>query len=269
MRWACWFRIPVHPRERGEQPPDSEWQTGVHGSSPRTRGTDQLPEEFNQRGRFIPANAGNRLIIVPTFYVTPVHPRERGEQPHAGDHRDTYARFIPANAGNRFPLTKPITLSTVHPRERGEQCCHVYAITLQGGSSPRTRGTASNGAGLRWVHRFIPANAGNSFVSSGMWPLTSVHPRERGEQFAHCPENGFEFGSSPRTRGTALENGFGIVSIRFIPANAGNRIFAGDDLIPVPVHPRERGEQPDRDRAAQSVRGSSPRTRGTEKDANL
>ena len=54
---------------------------GIHGSSPRTRGTDpqrlaRLPEI-----RFIPAHAGNSSAAGELASEWTVHPRARGEQP--------------------------------------------------------------------------------------------------------------------------------------------------------------------------------------------
>ncbi len=70
----------VHPRGRGEQsrylPKNVEWC----GSSPRTRGTGEVGCWPDGRGRFIPADAGNRSISLNGVTSTPVHPRGRGEQ---------------------------------------------------------------------------------------------------------------------------------------------------------------------------------------------
>ena len=55
-------RSAVHPRGRGEQ---STWVTvprSFCGSSPRTRGTDPNTPHRSPGGRFIPADAGNRLL---------------------------------------------------------------------------------------------------------------------------------------------------------------------------------------------------------------
>ena len=50
------------------------------GSSPRTRGTAEIKHAILRFVRFIPAHAGNRLMMIRFIAATPVHPRARGEQ---------------------------------------------------------------------------------------------------------------------------------------------------------------------------------------------
>ena len=90
-----------------------------------------------------------------------------------------------------------------------------------------------------------------------------VHPRLRGELFA-CHKLSFAlFGSSPLTRGTLTEFLWPRLSMRFIPAYAGNSegqsIRAGSET----VHPRLRGELLPRTSRTKNAFGSSPLTRGT------
>ena len=56
-----------------------------------------------------------------------------------------------------------------------------------------------------------------------------------------------------------------LLSLRFIPACAGNRIFWPQPEICTPVHPRVCGEQLDVAHLTSCQYGSSPRVRGTEK----
>ena len=77
-------------------------------------------------------------------------------------------------------------------------------------------------------------------------------------------------GSSPRVRGTALDETPGVVPVRFIPACAGNRLCKVILCMLYPVHPRVCGEQPSTRLQAWSQYGSSPRVRGTVfKSANI
>ncbi len=57
--------------------------------------------------------------------------------------------------------------------------------------------------------------------------------------------------------------GFRRISDRFIPACAGNSTKATSTMIPVPVHPRVRGEQTLAGVQGHAWIGSSPRARGT------
>ena len=153
--------LAVHPRGRGEH-----WLAqvlaNVHGgSSPRTRGTPIDHDAAVGVTRFIPADAGNTHSPHPRGFVSPVHPRGRGEHCRVGRQmggelgssprtRGTrvaaiqppfQGRFIPADAGNtRAGLTRT-RATTVHPRGRGEHDFFTDQFRANIGSSPRTRGT--------------------------------------------------------------------------------------------------------------------------------
>ncbi len=111
---------PVHPRDRGEHfrllsPPRCE-----HGSSPRSRGTQEKDLRKRTLLRFIPAIAGNTRTACRRRWAPPVHPRDRGEHSYSfsrirsnsgssprsrGTLKNSgrlrgHSRFIPAIAGN-------------------------------------------------------------------------------------------------------------------------------------------------------------------------
>ena len=132
--------------------------------------------------------------------------------------------------------------------------------------------------------RFIPAYAGNSFVSphtgrhdAGSSPLTrgtllaikasrcarTVHPRLRGELDNPLSSMVGTTGSSPLTRGTQRKNNIGRAFNRFIPAYAGNSGMRRSTVLSSSVHPRLRGELYSRLTFMIGCRGSSPLTRGT------
>ena len=77
-------------------------------------------------------------------------------------------RFIPARAGNTLALCSSMLAVSVHPRAGGEHAQAGAHPALQGGSSPRGRGT------LHWIKsasrfiRFIPARAGNTLYGKGL-----------------------------------------------------------------------------------------------------
>ena len=70
----------------------------------------------------------------------------------------------------------------------------------------------------------------------------SVHPRLRGELCQRDTAVSGSDGSSPLTRGTLRLCAKSNVSIRFIPAYAGNSLFWLLDSECFSVHPRLRGE---------------------------
>ncbi len=130
----------VHPRERGEHRLTYAITSPSSGSSPRARGTQVLTRFKYCLMRFIPASAGNTIVIKRPWICRAVHPRERGEHDERNQierwrigssprARGTLLRcggllnrrrFIPASAGNTFRVFDAPSSSAVHPRERGE-----------------------------------------------------------------------------------------------------------------------------------------------------
>ena len=96
--------------------------------------------------------------------------------------------------------------------------------------------------------------------------MMPVHPRERGEHWGMLDLKGDTYGSSPRARGTHHRRIQPRRSHRFIPASAGNTLIHHSGAIPMPVHPRERGEHAVAAMEMLGASGSSPRARGTRKD---
>ncbi len=113
------------------------------------------------------------------------------------------------------------------------------------------------------MRRFIPAWAGNTKRSHESRPGASVHPRVGGEH-AHMrfPAKPLR-GSSPRGRGTRVQEPERILIHRFIPAWAGNTPTRGDRLNRKAVHPRVGGEHLPIYSNVSLRYGSSPRGRGT------
>ncbi len=276
--------LTVHPRVRGEQNRAKGAGLRVFGSSPRARGTGQQVDYGIDRARFIPACAGNRVKQTAGVSVAPVHPRVRGEQLHAAGpewdlngssprargtvdrttRRAVVQRFIPACAGNRRGSSFARVSSQVHPRVRGEQSPPAGGAGQKPGSSPRARGTAYSHDAACWKLRFIPACAGNSFLSLILSSIYTVHPRVRGEQWYTALTITCRTGSSPRARGTAYGVESGHPQKRFIPACAGNSVTLPSHSQPSTVHPRVRGEQPRMEKNHLVTYGSSPRARGTD-----
>ena len=273
----------VHPRARGEQSMARVYASTSSGSSPRTRGTATSRRTHTPQGRFIPAHAGNSVVLWCAMPPVSVHPRARGEQQgelavfhRAGGSsprtRGTVPvqqpanrghRFIPAHAGNSLGGLGRNLPAAVHPRARGEQGKGGAELAPVGGSSPRTRGTDSPAHTAWRTRRFIPAHAGNSEAPIPANDANAVHPRARGEQSTAYTCGGLYRGSSPRTRGTVDGGHVGDGHSRFIPAHAGNSAAPAVLAGPRSVHPRARGEQRVLTSSSTQITGSSPRTRGT------
>ena len=152
-------------------------------------------------------------------------------------------RFIPAHAGNRYCGVAIFARTAVHPRACGEQRRPDAQKSGSTGSSPRMRGTVESASVLTGLKRFIPAHAGNRSHTSAKLKAQPVHPRACGEQWRMMAMSPYQYGSSPRMRGTGAQPVNPVAVERFIPAHAGNRgCFPARPLADA-VHPRACGEQ--------------------------
>ena len=278
---------PVHPRAGGEHVPLLLLLHPGGGSSPRGRGTRTSCCAPGWYRRFIPARAGNTSSSMIRRCSIPVHPRAGGEHiclrvimcsldgssprgrgtPRSGRSGRARGRFIPARAGNTRTRRSARSYQTVHPRAGGEHRPTATLTGITGGSSPRGRGTREQAQEARRPRRFIPARAGNTPGASASRPHNPVHPRAGGEHGLPNTSNPPMSGSSPRGRGTllvalALDDGH-----RFIPARAGNTRPPASGTRPSPVHPRAGGEHFISSRWTAALYGSSPRGRGTRREA--
>ena len=115
------------------------------GLSPLARGTLESEGRFRQGVRFIPAGAGNTLVVRFWNPIKAVYPRWRGEHAPcnlcAADSAglsplargtpiipagiERLSRFIPAGAGNTSRLAATRLLAPVYPRWRGEHTKHT------------------------------------------------------------------------------------------------------------------------------------------------
>ncbi len=174
----------VHPRASGEHDVLEVAGPAGDGSSPRERGTRHPQARARLRDRFIPARAGNTLLLTAAFNPTPVHPRASGEHtPHRrlahaargssprerGTQRHLAGaalavRFIPPRAGNTKSRAAASAARSVHPRASGEHDLWAAGRSWCTGSSPRERGTPAFRRINRGYWRFIPARAGNTFA---------------------------------------------------------------------------------------------------------
>ena len=158
---TCRIRFSDHPRACGEltSPPTST--PNVCGSSPRMRGTPEDGVHASLVSRIIPAHAGNSIPGKPIPSSTSDHPRACGElafmaasskgkfgssprmrgTPGSHTFLARSLRIIPAHAGNFSSSEFRVPLPTDHPRACGELIRNPFSVGIDGGSSPRMRGT--------------------------------------------------------------------------------------------------------------------------------
>src|SRR5690554_134853 len=186
--------------------------------------------------------------------------RGTGQQTVAADIDD---RFIPADAGNGVLRPERIRIEAVYPRGCEERDVQPALHCLVSGLSPRMRGTETifnNGVNNG---RFIPADAGNGFLSFKHQAGFTVYPRGCGERIPYQLLDAWARGLSPRMRGTVISMGNSPNERRFIPADAGNGPTRIPASILLPVYPRGCGEREPARQAGGCLRGLSPRMRGT------
>ena len=213
--------------------------------------------------RFIPAPAGNGTYCLRVAITSPVHPRACGERSlkkakfgsddgssprlrgTAKPKRQQLdpVRFIPAPAGNGLQTAKRNGSLPVHPRACGERISSSGPIQAVIGSSPRLRGTAAHHRHEALARRFIPAPAGNGGGDFAHLGCATVHPRACGERRRGLCTSGVRNGSSPRLRGTDMQQQRPALNQRFIPAPAGNGGVNDPDRTAIAVHPRACGER--------------------------
>ena len=188
-----------HPRVCGEH--FHSWFGTVHGlgSSPRMRGTRNINPRRTFRMGIIPAYAGNTTERSSRATATRDHPgntrRDRSHEQYRQDHPrvcgehssrmleklasvgssprmrgtpvvppayPTFTGIIPAYAGNT-PRPDPWTgFPGDHPRVCGEHRSLSDLSDLEGGSSPRMRGTPVSRLRFYRIRGIIPAYAGNT-----------------------------------------------------------------------------------------------------------
>ena len=212
----------------------------------------------------------------------PAHPRSRGENaiedlaymPAPGSSPLTRGkppedsslarplRLIPAHAGKTASSRRCRRWRTAHPRSRGENAEKTRDTDDRPGSSPLTRGKLHTARDERRLEGLIPAHAGKTGRQAADQRHESAHPRSRGENIIEGVDRLSPLGSSPLTRGKhGIRQEF-IGEDGLIPAHAGKTTALLTVIVPIPAHPRSRGENTGRQRPSDAGRGSSPLTRG-------
>ena len=110
----------AHPRSRGEniRPRLVVWENV--GSSPLTRGKQNMTRATRWRLGLIPAHAGKTREHSCRLRTRRAHPRSRGENLPSRRNPATQNRLIPAHAGTTAGYSARLCASWAHPRSRGE-----------------------------------------------------------------------------------------------------------------------------------------------------
>ena len=129
--------------------------------------------------------------------------------------------IIPAHAGLTYTLPKGHTWKRDHPRACGAHMKKRASDSPVPGSSPRMRGSRYAEHEATVPDGIIPAHAGLTCAgcthSSGPWD----HPRACGAHILTKLLDDTAVGSSPRMRGSLVQEGQGLGWLGIIPAHAG------------------------------------------------
>ena len=172
------------------------------------------------------------------------------------------SRIIPALAGNTPVIDEIAWAEEDHPRSRGEYVTGEFHLSPKPGSSPLSRGILSTWTPPSNPVRIIPALAGNTGVAGAPYGAPEDHPRSRGEYQCGHSDLSLGCGSSPLSRGIHHFSPLLRMSLRIIPALAGN---TSSRLLTISMrgdHPRSRGEYPWLKCPTAWLMGSSPLSRG-------
>ena len=246
------------------------------------RGTPFKFKDIIFQSGIIPADAGNTIMTPTELALLEDHPRGCGEHkptPLSGRHcRGSSPRMrgtlgiivisglllgiIPADAGNTSCHRHRAYASEDHPRGCGEHYTWPYGVDLSEGSSPRMRGTRQGMRALMKSQLIIPADAGNTASSMTGTGTTKDHPRGCGEHSAYLGYCSDRRGSSPRMRGTRVEEVGFRLRTGIIPADAGSTYCTVGICSVAQDHPRGCGEHDPQQGSLLRGARSSPRMRG-------
>ena len=196
---------------------------GVHrGIIPAYAGNTLSPRRVHWRPEDHPRVCGEHGVWPASSSGMPgSSPRMRGTP---GNWRRCCVRtgIIPAYAGNTSPVLRRCFWPRDHPRVCGEHIVRPAVWRWIRGSSPRMRGTRNEHFVFHLATGIIPAYAGNTSASNRARWCARDHPRVCGEHAYAVVDGSFQWGSSPRMRGTPFDvSDFPMLS-GIIPAYAGN-----------------------------------------------
>ena len=238
-------------------------RSSYQGSSPHTRGAQELVYPFRDDCRIIPAYAGSTLGLDSPDHEGTDHPRIRGEHrlfgviggedsgssPHTRGAQGSripggvLRRIIPAYAGSTTACHSQSGAGRDHPRIRGEHYDRLLYYDTDSG--------------------IIPAYAGSTMADERLPVGRPDHPRIRGEHRKMSSRRSTRRGSSPHTRGAPFgacaplsiiadhprirgEHTVVITApgrlVGIIPAYAGSTAAGASRASGPADHPRIRGE---------------------------
>ena len=190
------------------------------------------------------------------------HPRACGENGGGGVGVVAVRGTSPRMRGKRGYGVGEGSAAGEHPRACGENAPITINSFSSLGTSPRMRGKLGQIVLELPNFRNIPAHAGKTCLSSGVWSRHGEHPRACGENCSSSAKPVGVPGTSPRMRGKLFLTQLLNHPIRNIPAHAGKTPRHGAENPEGREHPRACGENGQLIEGEYQVTGTSPRMRG-------
>ena len=154
--------IRAHPRSRGENICSPCMPSALSGSSPLTRGKQELGYRCDGLIGLIPAHAGKTSRAAATSsFAAGSSPLTRGKLGGPKIEHSAHG-LIPAHAGKTRHESSLSCDFPAHPRSRGENTGEWAIRTNLWGSSPLTRGKQAGRHVLTRERGLIPAHAGKT-----------------------------------------------------------------------------------------------------------
>ena len=252
------------------------------GLSPRVRGNPDGRKVRHRRRGSIPACAGEPSVCATAGLRRKVYPRVCGgtrlprqpsEVPYGlsprvrGNRRFLIRRYrrlrsIPACAGEPCPPGRRSARRGVYPRVCGGTLASARSACSVAGLSPRVRGNLSLGTQHVPAIGSIPACAGEPPWWTCFAATKRVYPRVCGGTYASGNALAILQGLSPRVRGNHLGKQRLHVTVRSIPACAGEPGCRASRVRCRTVYPRVCGGTSWMRCCAAAYSGLSPRVRG-------
>ena len=149
-----------------------------------------------------------------------------------------------------------------HPRACGANVVESFGEFCGHGSSPRMRGKPLAAPGHMALARIIPAHAGQTSGRPRCAYHETDHPRACGANRISLSTALRKPGSSPRMRGKHPCYAIHCLTLRIIPAHAGQTSLSRLASSAATDHPRACGANSTKYNARHMPTGSSPRMRG-------
>ena len=194
--------------------------------------------------------------------VAGLSPRVRGS-PAPSAQAGQRLGSIPACAGEPDSAATAWRPSWVYPRVCGGARVAPVAVVVDGGLSPRVRGSPGGDRGSALHRGSIPACAGEPRRPAGTRGPMRVYPRVCGGAHRQSQGRAFGEGLSPRVRGSQAQRQPVAHVIGSIPACAGEPRRRWSTTCGPRVYPRVCGGAADGVRVRVQGEGLSPRVRGS------